>query len=82
LGPPRPPNDNDRDWPAWLEAATERLMRCNSRLSKERKRAQGACVRACSKKIQLAEILLQRDPSNEEVRGILSNSQNKLAEVF
>jgi len=30
----------------------------------------------------LAEIQLQRDPSNQEVRGILSDLQNKLAEVF
>lgn len=57
-------------------------MRCNFCLSKERKRAQGACVRACSKKIQLAEIQLQRDPTNEEVRSIFSDSQSKLAEVF
>ncbi len=28
---------NDRDWPAWLEAATERVMRCNARLAKVRK---------------------------------------------
>jgi hypothetical protein len=39
-------------------------------------------VRACTKKIQLAEIQLQRDPANEEVRSILSNSQSKLAEIF
>jgi len=39
-------------------------------------------VRACSKKIQLAEIQLQRDPTNEVVKGILSDSQCKLAEVF
>lgn len=68
------PPPNDLDWPTWLEAATDKVMRCNSRLSKERKHAQGTCVRACSKKIQLPEIQLQRDPSNEEVRGILSDS--------
>ncbi|CAK9871707.1 unnamed protein product [Sphagnum jensenii] len=44
------------DWSAWLEAATDRVMRCNARLSKEKKHAQGACIRACSKKIQLAEV--------------------------
>jgi hypothetical protein len=39
-------------------------------------------VRACSKKIQLAEIQLQRDSTYEVVRGILSDSQCKLVEVF
>jgi len=39
-------------------------------------------VRACTKKIQLAEIQLQRDLVNEEVRSILSNSQGKLTEIF
>jgi hypothetical protein len=57
-------------------------MRCNAHLSKLRKRTRGACVRACSKKIQLAEVQLETDPTNEEVRGIFSNSQGKLAEVF
>jgi hypothetical protein len=57
-------------------------MMCNSRLSKAKKHAQGTCVRACTKKIQLAEIQLQSDPLNEEVRSILSDSQGKLAEVF
>jgi hypothetical protein len=71
VGPPLP---NDRDWPAWLEAATGRIMRCSSRLSKERKRSQGACVRACTKKIQLAEIQLQRNSANKEVRDILSDA--------
>jgi len=57
-------------------------MECNTRLSKERRRAKGVCVRTCSKKIQLAKTQLQRDPKNEEVRGILSDSQCKLAEIF
>jgi len=76
------PPSNKLDWPAWLEAATGRVMLCNSRLSKVKKHAQGACIRACTKKIQLVEIQLQREPLNEEVRSILSNSQGKLAEVF
>jgi hypothetical protein len=67
---------------ALLEAATGRVMLCNSRLSKAKKHAQGTCVRTCTKKIQLAETQLQRDSSNEEVRSILSDSQGKLAEVF
>ncbi len=77
-----PPPSNDLDWSAWLEATTGRVMMCNARLSKAKKHAQGTCVRACTKKIQLAEIQLQKDPSNEEVRSILSDSQGKLAEVF
>jgi len=44
------------DWSAWLEAAIDRMMRCNAHLSKEKKWAQGACIRACSKNIQLAEV--------------------------
>jgi hypothetical protein len=70
------------NWPTWLEAATDRVMRCNARLSKEKKRAQGACIKACSKKIQLAEVQLQADPTNAEVREILSDAQEKLADVF
>jgi hypothetical protein len=35
-----------------------------------------------TKKIQLAEEQLQRDPTNEQVREILSKSQAKLAKVF
>jgi hypothetical protein len=76
-----PPPSNELDWPAWLEAATGRVMLCNLRLSKAKKHAQGACIRACTKKIQLAEIQLQREPSNKDVRSILSNSQCKLTEV-
>jgi alkyl sulfatase BDS1-like metallo-beta-lactamase superfamily hydrolase len=51
-------------------------------MSKEKKRARWARVKSCTKKIQLAEIQLQRDPTNEEVRGILSNAQGQLAEEF
>ncbi len=36
--PPLTPSQSF-DWPAWLEAATNRVMRCNARLSKEKKRA-------------------------------------------
>jgi hypothetical protein len=72
----------DQNWAPWLEAATERITLCNRRLSKKRKRAQGAQIRACTKKNQLAEIQLQTNPTNEEIRGILSDSQSKLTEVF
>jgi alkyl sulfatase BDS1-like metallo-beta-lactamase superfamily hydrolase len=60
----------------------ERVANCNKRLAKEKRRAQGACVRSCNKKIQLAELQLQRDPTNSEVRGILSDAQSQLAEEF
>jgi hypothetical protein len=56
---------NDRDWPTWLEAAIGRVMHSNTRLARKKKRAQGTCVRTYAKKIQLAEIQLQNDPSNE-----------------
>jgi hypothetical protein len=79
---PSPPPSKEADWPAWLEAATGRVTMCNARFSKEKKRAQGMSVRACTKKIQLAEIQLQRDLVNEEVRSILSNSQGKFTEIF
>jgi hypothetical protein len=52
------------------------------RLARTKKRAQGARAKTHSKKVQLAEIQLQRDPTNEEVTDILSDSQGKLAEVF
>ncbi len=42
----------------------------------------GAQVRAHAKKIQLAKKQFQRDPTNEQVRDILSKSQGKLAKVF
>jgi hypothetical protein len=45
-----------RGWATWLEEASERVTRCNARMSKEKKRARGARVRSCTKKIQLAEI--------------------------
>jgi len=73
---------NDRDWPTWLEAAIGRVMHSNTHLAREKKRAQGTRVRTYAKKIQLVEIQLQRDPSNEEVRDIFSDTQGKLAEVF
>jgi hypothetical protein len=57
-------------------------MLCNSRLSKAKKHAQGTCVKACTRKIQLAEIQLQRVSLNKEVMSILFDSQGKLTEVF
>jgi len=45
------PLSNEADWSTWLEVATGKVMMCNARLSKEKKRAQGMSVRACTKKI-------------------------------
>jgi hypothetical protein len=52
------------------------------RLATERCRLRGAQVRVHAKKIQLTKEQLQQDPTNEQVRDILSKSQGKLAEVF
>jgi hypothetical protein len=46
------------NWQGWLESAVSRVMSCNKLLSKEKRKARGACIRVCSKKIQLAEIWL------------------------
>jgi len=46
---------NGHDWAEWLEAAMKRVINCNSRLAKEKRRAQGTRVRTCAKKIQLVE---------------------------
>ncbi len=77
-----PKPSSDSEWAPWLEAATRRVFACNARLAKERHRLRGAQVRKHAKKIQLVEVELQRDPTNEQVRDILSKSQGKLAEVF
>jgi hypothetical protein len=71
--PPATPSQSF-DWPVWLESAADRVMRCNARLSKEKRRARGACIGACSKKIQLAELQLQANPANAEIRDILSDA--------
>jgi len=72
----------DRDWAKWLEEAIGRVVDCNAKMAKEKRCARGTCIRSCTKKIQLAEIQLQRDPSNEEVKGLLSEAQGQLAEEF
>jgi len=71
-----------RDWAKWLEEAIGRVADCNAKMAKEKRRVKGTRVRSCTKKIQLAEIQLQRDPSNEEVRGLLSETQGQLVEEF
>jgi hypothetical protein len=57
-------------------------MRCNARLSKELRKSRGASIRTYSKKIQLAEAQLQENPTNEKVRDIFSEAQEKLAGFF
>jgi hypothetical protein len=57
----------------------KRVNQCNTRLAKEKKRTQGTRVKSCAKKIQLAELQLQKDPTNVEVREILLDAQGKLA---
>jgi len=60
----------------------KRVANCNTRVIKEKRRTQGARVRTCTKKIQLVELQLQRDPSNSEVRSILSDAQGQLVKEF
>jgi hypothetical protein len=72
----------NQGWPARLEAAIQRVTSCNARLAKDKRRAQGKHARTHAKKVQLAEIQLQNDSANVEVREILSNAQGKLAEIF
>jgi hypothetical protein len=52
----QPPPSTDAEWPGWLEAATNRVLKCNGRLTKERKRAKGARIRELQHKICLVEI--------------------------
>jgi hypothetical protein len=65
---------NDQGWSVWLEAAIGRIMSCNMRLAKDKKRAQSTHVKTHAKKVQLAKIQLQTDPNNVEIRDILSDA--------
>jgi hypothetical protein len=76
----QPPPNHDADWPGWLEAATERVFKCNGKLAKEKKREKGARIRDLQQKTQLAEIRLQEDPKDESVRNILSAAQGHMAD--
>jgi hypothetical protein len=77
-----PKPSSDSKWAPWLEAATRGILACNAQLTKERRRLKGTHVRTHAKKIQLVEEQFQRDPTNEQVRDILSKSQGKMAKVF
>ncbi len=76
----QPPPSQDADWPKWLEAATERVLRCNGKLVKERKREKGARTRSLQQKTRLVEIRLQEHPEDESVRSILSTAQGHMAD--
>jgi len=45
----------DSEWVPWLEVTTRRVLACNARLMKERRRLRGAQVRTHAKKIQVDE---------------------------
>jgi hypothetical protein len=77
-----PKPSSDSKWAPRLKATTRRVLACNVRLVKERRRLRGVQVRVHAKKIQLVEEQFQLDPTNEQVQDILSESQGKLAEVF
>jgi len=75
----QPPPSHDADWPRWLEAAIERVLKSNGKLAKERKQEKGARIKDLQHKTRLAEIQLQRDPEDEPVKNILSMAQGHLA---
>jgi hypothetical protein len=78
----QPPPGHDADWLGWLEAATNRVLKCNGKLAKERKREKGARIRGLQQKTRLAEIRLQEDPKDEAVRSILSSVQGHMADFL
>jgi len=57
-------------------------MADNNRLAKAKKRLRGATIRMNTKRVQLAKAQFQNNLTNEEVRGVLSDAQTKLAEIF
>jgi hypothetical protein len=75
----QPPPRQDLEWPSWLEAAAERVLKRSGKLAKEKKQKKGARLRL-QHKTRLAEIQLQRDPEDEPVRDILSRAQGHLAD--
>jgi hypothetical protein len=54
----QPPPSHDTDWPGWLEAATERVLKSNDKLAKERKWEKGVRIRDLQHKTRLVEIQL------------------------
>ncbi len=76
----QPMPSQDAEWPAWLEAASGRVLQCNIKIAREKKKAKGAKVRNLQQKIRLAEIQLQKDPEDEPAREILSVAYGHLAD--
>jgi hypothetical protein len=52
----QPTPSQDEEWPAWLEAAFERVLQCNIKIAREKNKAKGARVRNLQQKIRLAKI--------------------------
>jgi exonuclease III len=76
----QPPPSQDVEWPAWLEAASGRVLQCNIKITREKKKAKGARARNLQQKIRLAKVQLQRDPEDKPAREILSVAQGHLAD--
>jgi len=76
----KPTPSQDAEWPAWLEAASGRVLQCNIKIAREKKKVKGARVKNLQQKINLAEIQLQRNPEDEPTREILSVAQGHLAD--
>jgi len=65
---------SDQGWAYWIEATIKRVMICNNRLAKAKRRLKGAMIKSHTEKIKLAEVQLQGNSTNEGVRDILSDS--------
>ncbi len=63
-----------------LEVASGRVLQCNIKIVREKKKAKGAKIRTLQQKIRLAEVQLQRDPEDEPAREILSVAQGHLVD--
>jgi hypothetical protein len=46
-----PTPSNDQDWSPWLEVAIDRVMACNNRLAKAKKRLRGTTIRMNTKRV-------------------------------
>jgi len=63
-----------------LEAATGRVLQCNGRITRVKKKVKGVRIRDVQQKIRLAEVQLQRDPKDEPAMDILYVAQGHLAD--
>jgi hypothetical protein len=52
----QPMPSQDAKWPTWLPAASERVLRCNNKIMREKKKTKGAKIRTLQEKIGLAEV--------------------------